>query len=103
MILSSGNMKAVQSAIPDYVEASTDFINGLIAEDRTQPGDPQKAVGIILDLVRQEGCAAGRDIPLRFPLGTDCFDTIKQKCEETLKLLEEWKPIIKSTEYLEAS
>lgn len=69
--------------------------------DQKQDGDTRKAVKIILDLVRQEGCAAGRDIPFRLPLGPDCAEEMKAKCEETLKVLEDWKPIITSTNFEE--
>lgn len=77
------------------------YRTGLAKEDRAQPGDPEKAVEIILDLVRKEGCAEGRDVPFRLPLGTDSFGTMKEKCEEVLKLLEEWGPVILSTNYEE--
>ena len=91
-------MKAVQSSIPDYSTFSTTLLDGLASEDRAQPGDPVKLVEIALDLVRQEGVAKGRNIPLRLPLGVDCYDDVKAKCEETLKLLEEWKGVIRSTD-----
>jgi hypothetical protein len=57
--------------------------------DQKQSGDPQKAVEIILNLVRKEGCAAGEEIPFRLPLGLDCYEAVKWKCEETLQLLED--------------
>jgi len=98
-LLSAGNLKVAPSDIPDYKHSSTAFLQGLAKEDQAQPGDPLKAVEIILDLVRKEGCATDRDIPFRLPLGTDCFDAIKEKCEETLKLLEDWSSIIRSTNY----
>ncbi|KAI0011534.1 NAD(P)-binding protein [Xylariaceae sp. FL0662B] len=99
MLLSPGNLQVVQSSISDYASASRDKINGLAKEDRNQPGDTRKAVKIILDVVRGEGCAEGKDVPLRLPLGTDCYDAIKEKCQETLKLLEDWKYIINSTNH----
>ncbi|KAI1763343.1 NAD(P)-binding protein [Hypoxylon sp. FL1150] len=98
-LLSPGNLQVQQSKIADYAETSQAHVDGLAKEDRTQPGDARKAVKIIVDLVRKEGCAAGKEVPLRFPLGTDCFDTIKEKCEDTLNLLQEWKDIINSTDY----
>lgn len=98
-LLSSGNVKTVQSKIADYAETSTKVIEGLAQENHSQPGDTEKGVAIILDLVRKEGCVAGRDIPLRMPLGTDCFKDIKEKCEETLKMLDEWATVINSTNH----
>ncbi|KAI1416386.1 NAD(P)-binding protein [Hypoxylon sp. FL1857] len=99
MLLSPDNLKAVPSKIPDYAEASKAHIDGLAKEDRAQPGDPQKAIKIIVDLVRKEGCAEGKEVPFRFPLGADCYITIKEKCEETLSLLRDWNHVINSTDH----
>jgi hypothetical protein len=64
-----------------------------------QDGDPVMLVNIVLDLVRGEGVAEGKDNPFRLPVGKDCHDDIKSKGEETLRLLEVWGPVIKSTDY----
>jgi hypothetical protein len=93
-LLSSANIKAVTTTIPEY----TDFSAIIAKQDQTQPGDPVKLVEIILDFVRQEGVAEKREVPFRLPLGTDAYDEIKAKCEDTLKLLGEWEKIIKSTD-----
>ena len=98
-LLSSGNMKATASTISEYAEFSQNLLGGLAKEDRAQPGDPVKLVEIILDVVRQEGVAEGREIPFRLPLGIDCYDDIKTKCEETLKMLKEWESTIRSTDH----
>ncbi|KAI8961222.1 NAD(P)-binding protein [Daldinia sp. FL1419] len=98
-LLSPSNLRAVTSSIPDYAEASKAYMDGLAKGDRTQPGDTGKAVKIILDLVRKEGCASGREVPFRFPLGRDSYETIKGKCEETLLLLQDWQDVINSTDY----
>lgn len=80
---------------------SQDGIDALRKGDQNQQGDPEKAVQITIDLVRKEGCAAGKIIPLRFPLGSDCTKVIKEKCEETLKLLEDWEDVMTSTDIQE--
>ncbi|ORX95868.1 hypothetical protein BCR34DRAFT_498167 [Clohesyomyces aquaticus] len=98
-LLSTGNMVPRYSKIPDYEQASKDFFAGLAQEDMNQPGDTSKGVGIIVDLVRKEGVAQGRTVPWRLPLGTDCYETIKGKCEETLEVLAEWEKVITSTDY----
>lgn len=93
LLLSSANLKIAQSSIQDYTGRSEEFQKMLAKEDCTQPGDVEKGVSIILDLVRAEGVAAGKKIPFRLPLGTDCYESIKEKCEETLRLLDEWKDV----------
>lgn len=102
-LLSSSNMKSVASTIPDYGEFSESLLKGLGEEDQAQPGDPLKLVEIIVDLVRGEGVAKDRNVPFRIPLGIDAYDDLKAKCEETLKLLDEWKDVIRSTNHQDRS
>ncbi|CZR50359.1 related to ketoreductases [Phialocephala subalpina] len=97
-LLSKNKMKAVISTIPEYAEFSKTRVATLSKEDQAQPGDPVKLVETILDLVRQEGITEGREVPFRLPLGRDVYGDMKTKCEETLKLLEEWKTTIRSTD-----
>ncbi|KAI0149144.1 hypothetical protein BJ166DRAFT_57422 [Pestalotiopsis sp. NC0098] len=63
-----------------------------------EPGDADKAVKIMIDLVRGTGVAAGREIPLPVPLGTDGWSRIRAKCESTLKICDEWESVAKSTD-----
>ena len=98
-LLSIQNMKAATPTITDYEDHSRNMMDGLAQENQSQPGDPRKLVEVTLDLVRQDGVARGRKIPLRMPLGPDCFDEIKSKCKETLETLEDWEDVIQSTDY----
>ncbi|KEF59001.1 uncharacterized protein A1O9_03844 [Exophiala aquamarina CBS 119918] len=98
-LLSANKMKVRPSKIPDYTEFSKTLLGYLGNEDQRQPGDPRKLVSVILDVVRQEGVATGMDVPIRLPLGSDVYADIKTKCEETLKLLREWEPVIQNTNY----
>jgi hypothetical protein len=92
-------VKPIITKIPEY-EPITTAVSAFLAQmNQTQRGDPAKAVDIIIDLVKKEGCAADREIPFRLPLGTDCYDTIKEKAEATLKLLQDWESVIKNTDY----
>ncbi|KAI8218383.1 hypothetical protein K4K53_008796 [Colletotrichum sp. SAR 10_77] len=65
----------------------------------TEPGDPEKAVERMVELVRGEGMAAGREMPLRVPLGTDGWGRIKKKCEDMIKVCEDWEDVAKSTDW----
>lgn len=98
-LLSSDKRKSVASRIPEYRQFSDSFLAGLGAEDQQQPGDPQKLVRIVADLVREEGVAKDKLLPLRLPLGNDVLTDIKAKCENTLQLLREWESVIQSTDY----
>lgn len=63
-----------------------------------QLGDPKKLAELTVDLVRGEGVAKGKEPPLFLPLGSDAFADTKEKAERTLKVLEEWEEVIKSTD-----
>lgn len=91
-------MKNIVSQIPDYQKASRAHFDLLSQFDGKQPGDPEKGVSIILDFVRGEGIAAGRDTPFRLPLGTDAYQAVHTKCEETLELIKGNKDIICGTD-----
>jgi hypothetical protein len=52
----------------------------------------------MIELVKGTGMAAGKQIPLRVPLGTDGWERIKAKCEETITICEEWEEVAKSTD-----
>lgn len=68
-----------------------------------EPGDPDKAVDRMIELVKGTGMAAGRDVPLRVPLGSDGWDKVKTKCKETLKICEEWADVASSIDVKSAT
>lgn len=63
-----------------------------------QPGDPQKAATTMIDVVKGEGIAAGREIPTVIVLGSDAHGVIKGACEEVLERLESWKDVTCATD-----
>ncbi|KAI0886910.1 NAD(P)-binding protein [Annulohypoxylon maeteangense] len=79
----------------EFFEAARDFMVGVVDNE---PGDPDKAVDRMIDLVKGTGMAAGRTVPLRVPLGTDGWGRVKEKCEATLKICEDWEELAKSTD-----
>ncbi|KAF7937839.1 uncharacterized protein EAE97_007635 [Botrytis byssoidea] len=86
-VYSEANYEPTQTALEGMVKAV----------DGNQPGDTKKAADRIVDIVRREGLAAGKETPLRLPLGPDCLQQIKDKCLSTLKILEDWEELIVST------
>ena len=98
---SAGNLVIAKSRVPEYQEAYKRFLAQISSEDGQQPGDVAKGVEVIVDLVRGEGVAEDKDLgelPFRLPLGSDCLETIKEKCEETLRVIREWEAVISSTD-----
>lgn len=57
------------------------------------PSDIAKICDAIIDVIKGEGLASGRPIPLRVVLGPDSLDAIRQKCKEQLQLLDEWEDV----------
>ena len=78
-----------------FVANAAELPNSL---DGNQPGDAVKLAERVVDLVRNEGVAKGKTVPLRMPFGQDALEMIKKKCLDTLKLLEDWEDVIVSTE-----
>ncbi|KAH7926596.1 NAD(P)-binding protein [Leucogyrophana mollusca] len=64
----------------------------------TQPGDPNKAVEVIVDVVRGEGVAAGRDWPLYLVLGKDAERDIRFKIQKVLKHLDDWSDVVRGVD-----
>jgi NAD(P)-dependent dehydrogenase (short-subunit alcohol dehydrogenase family) len=98
-LLSPGNIATTPSRIPDYEETVASISKTVSAIDRTQPGDPSKAVSIMLDVIRGEGVAEGKETPFRLPLGGDCFEQVKEKLDGMQKLLSDWEAVIRSTDF----
>jgi NAD(P)-dependent dehydrogenase (short-subunit alcohol dehydrogenase family) len=72
---------------------------GMFAADPMSymPGDLAKAATRIADIIKREGMAAGRPWAMRVALGSDGMESVRQKCEEQLKLVDAWKDISYST------
>jgi NAD(P)-dependent dehydrogenase (short-subunit alcohol dehydrogenase family) len=99
LLLSDANRRDNTSQIADYAEAVEKHYANLDAESQNQPGEVEKGVSIMVDLVRKEGVAEGKEIPFRFPLGTDCYEESKAKLDEMVRVAEEWKSVIVSTDH----
>ena len=63
-----------------------------------EPGDTKRGVEVILDLVRGDGDAKGREVPKCIVLGSDSFDAVEGVCKAELQTLTEWKDVIISTD-----
>ena len=96
--LSQINIKHEAPSIPDYAtfnETSLQYERSIYGKE---PGDPRKAVELMIDVVKAEGSAIGKPIPLRLPLGSDGLKVVRDKCEATLRVCKEWESAIVSTD-----
>lgn len=60
-----------------------------------QPGDINKGSKVIVDVLTGK---TGKPVPMRLVIGKDSSETIRKKCEDTVKVLDEWKEISYSTD-----
>jgi hypothetical protein len=65
----------------------------------TEKGDPVKAAIAIVDVVKGDGIAAGKDWPLYLMLGNDCEEAVKTKCAKVLTVLDEWRDVTRATNF----
>jgi len=59
----------------------------------TEKGDPDKAMEVVVDVVRGEGVAKGRPWPGYLVLGEDAERDVRDKCNKVLGVLGEWKDV----------
>lgn len=99
-LLSSNNLKVKSPASKstDYRSYYDKMFPAVSNEDGRQPGDPEKLVSILIDLVRQEGVAKNRERPFRMLLGRDAHEEVGQKLRETLRTFEDWEKVTLSTD-----
>ena len=64
----------------------------------TQVGDILKGVAFIVDAVKGEGWAEGKEVPFRLVLGTDGLKTVMVKAREVIALCEKWGDDFSSTD-----
>jgi hypothetical protein len=98
-LLNTNNFKAAPRTVDAYKEMN-DMIFGFLGQaDQNQPGDPEKAVNIMIDIVKEEGVAKGKTPPLRLPIGKDALATLRNKYVKYLELCNEWEDAITSTDF----
>lgn len=95
--LNPGNRLLPTGHIADYDGTAARAIGDMMDQyDNNQPGDLKKGAKVIVDVLKQKD---GREIPMRLVLGSDAYDLVNKKCEETMSLLKEWEDVTKSTNY----
>lgn len=101
--LNPGAMMMAKKRVPAYEAAGTPTAqtrSALAVTDGKQLGDVKKGAAVIVDVLTQSGVAKGKKVPVRLVLGSDCEQTIRNKVASTVELLDEWKDITRSTDYL---
>ncbi|KAM0251449.1 hypothetical protein ACHAQJ_008201 [Trichoderma viride] len=70
----------------------------LAKTDGNQLGDVKKGAEVIVDVLSGTGVASGKELPVRVVLGSDTEQVIRDKFENTTKILDEWNEVLRSTD-----
>jgi hypothetical protein len=98
-LLNANNTVYVDTKIDDYKPLTESLFATFKGYNQKQPGDPAKGVQRIIDTVKGENDAAGKEFPASLALGSDAVEQLRNKCKETLKLLDEWEAVSSNTNY----
>ncbi|TVY84664.1 putative oxidoreductase [Lachnellula suecica] len=90
-VMHGDNVKFEPLKVSEYSEINIALVAGVKGVDGSQPGDLKLAANLIVDIIKREGAAKGKEIPPRFPIGPVGYQQLRDKCLATFKLLEEWE------------
>ena len=65
----------------------------------TEKGDPAKAMELLVDTVRGEGRAMGREWPMWIFMGQDCIRDVRAKCAKVLRTIDDWEDLSTTLEF----
>ena len=85
-IMSSTRLSLGSSTNSDYAEFYEGKMTVLALIDGKQPGHPKQGAEMIVDVVKGDGRAKGKEWPVRLPMGRNALELIREKCNETLKI-----------------
>ncbi|KAL4881681.1 hypothetical protein BJY04DRAFT_227752 [Aspergillus karnatakaensis] len=89
--------KVAKKEIEAYRDESTPsgaLRGGLQKTDNNQPGDVEKGVKVLLDVL-----TATKGVPVRVVLGNDCLEVVKGKCRRVLEEMDAWQAVGGSTDH----
>ncbi|KAF8644319.1 hypothetical protein AX16_008527 [Volvariella volvacea WC 439] len=101
--LTPGHRAPLVTRIEDYREMAEKTDAALQAYNGNQPGDPEKSVKIIIDVVHGTGVAEGKEWPVSLQVGSDSYGIVKNECEKALKRIEDWKEVSLSNDFTESN
>lgn len=86
--LNEKNAVYINTQIDDYKTLVDGEFARFKGAHHKQPGDPAKGVARIIEMVKSD--VAEGEIPISLALGEDAVDRIRNKCTDTLELLDKW-------------
>lgn len=98
--LNAGAQIKSEKRIKEYDQTAVGKVRAVLDEvNNNQPGDVVKGVKVIVDILTKSGAAEGKEVPIRVILGKDCAAGVREKIEDTVKLLDEWESITTRTDH----
>jgi NAD(P)-dependent dehydrogenase (short-subunit alcohol dehydrogenase family) len=91
--LAPGSIKKAGKVVDAYAETAGVARNNASTRSGSQPGDPAKAVRVIIQAV-ESGAP-----PLRLPLGSDCYARIDDKLSRLKRDMDAWREVASATQF----
>ena len=74
------------------------FFLSFSAYNHNQPGDAKKGAHVMIDVVKGEGAAKNKGLPLTVLLGSDCYEWVRSALTKSVATFDEWKDVSISTD-----
>lgn len=94
-----GQPMTIHRHVPEYDMLREAAAQKFAALAGTERGDPNKAMELLVDVVRGEGRAYGREWPMWLFMGKDAYRDVRNKCDRVLKTLDVWEDIATDLEF----
>jgi len=82
------------NSIADYDPITTWTRNYLENLSGSEPGDPNKAAQLIVEILTKTGRGESKTLPVRLPMGKDGVEMARGAIAEATKDLDEWESIL---------
>nr|VWO94541.1 ATP-dependent RNA helicase CshA (EC [Ganoderma boninense] len=89
----------ITTRIPAYEDARNAGLARFAAVAGRERGDPARAMELLVDVVKGEGRAAGREWPLWLVLGRDAYADVRAKCARLLETMDRWEDVATDLEF----
>ncbi|KAK2736773.1 hypothetical protein FQN57_000545 [Myotisia sp. PD_48] len=96
--LEPGHRIPAKNRIADYEQITGPMSAFFQQRSKNQDGDPVKGAELIVQVLTKSGVCAGRKIPPRLALGRDAVGVIGGALDKNRKILDDWAPIISTTD-----
>lgn len=98
-LLNEANSNYIDTKFDDYQQLVDGTYGMFKGANGQQPGDAKKGASRVVDVVKGEGLAKGKDFPRTLMLGADVWGAAKAKAEDELKLLKQWEEVSSNLTY----